>query len=478
MPPALRRAVETPQTSAAPSDTQDLEQLDEQGVTPFHLKVLLVSGMGFFTDAYDLFVISVVAALLKSEWGLGAFQLSLVNSSATLASVIGAVVFGRVADVLGRRRIYGVEVLVLAAGAVASALSPSLWWLIAFRFILGLGIGGDYPVSATIMSEYAGKRSRGMLISLVFAMQAAGLVVGPILALIFLSSSLSHDLVWRLLLALGAIPGLAVFLLRRQIKETPRYQAAHADAPEGESPDSAGGEGMLGGFRQLAANRRVLTWLIGAAVAWLLLDYAYYGNTVSSQLILSSLDPQQDVRRDTFLQLIIFVVAALPGYAVAAFTLDRLGRKFVQLLGFALMTVSFGVIAVVPGVATAVVPFLIAYGVGYFFTEFGPNTTTFVYPAEIFPVDVRTTAHGLASAAGKLGAFVGTFALPLLLSAFGVQGAELSVALVCAAGFAVTFLLPESRGRSLEELEQEAGWERQQADHGSAAPAPAPARAG
>jgi MFS family permease len=378
--------------------------------------------------------------------------------------VFGALVFGRVADVLGRRRIYGFEVLVLAAGAIASALAPSLGWLLLFRFILGLGIGGDYPVSATIMSEYAGKRSRGLLVSMVFAMQAAGLVIGPVLALVFLSTSMSHELTWRLLLGLGAVPGLAVFFMRRGIQETPRYQAAHPQAPEGDQAEGAASERMLGGFKQLASNRRLLMWLIGAAGTWLLLDYAYYGNTVSSQLILGALDPQQDVRRDTFLQLIIFVVAAVPGYAVAALTLDRLGRKFVQLLGFGLMTLSFGVIGIVPGVATAVVPFLIAYGLGYFFTEFGPNTTTFVYPAEIFPVEVRTTAHGIASAAGKLGAFIGTFTLPLLLASVHVQGTQLVVAVVCAAGFAMTFLVPESKGRSLEEMADDAGWQSGQAD--------------
>ncbi len=132
-------------------------------------------------------------------------------------------------SVLGRRRIYGFEVLVLAAGAIASALAPTLGWLLLFRFILGLGIGGDYPVSATIMSEYAGKRTRGLVAGV--AMQAAGLIVGPVLALVFLSTSMSHELTWRLLLGLGAVPGRAVFLLRRQIQETPRYQAAHPEAP-------------------------------------------------------------------------------------------------------------------------------------------------------------------------------------------------------------------------------------------------------
>jgi MFS family permease len=130
----------------------------------------------------------------------------LVTSTALLASAFGAVVFGRVADMLGRKRIYGYEVLVLAAGAIASAFSPGIWWLIGFRIILGVGIGGDYPVSATLMSEFAGKKNRGMMVSLVFAMQAAGLVVGPLLAAALLASGLSHDLVWRLLLASTRMP--------------------------------------------------------------------------------------------------------------------------------------------------------------------------------------------------------------------------------------------------------------------------------
>jgi MFS family permease len=160
-------------------DAQDLRKLDDADVSKLHWKIVLVSGMGFFTDAYDLFIIGVVMAMIKPEWHTTPLQTGLVTSTALLASAIGAIFFGRVADLLGRKRIYGVEVLVLAAGAIACALSPNISWLIVFRIILGLGIGGDYPVSATIMSEYSGKKSRGMLISLIFAMQAAGLIFGP-----------------------------------------------------------------------------------------------------------------------------------------------------------------------------------------------------------------------------------------------------------------------------------------------------------
>jgi MFS transporter, PHS family, inorganic phosphate transporter len=201
-------------SDATMKQTDILSRMDDSKITKQHWKIMFISGMGFFTDAYDLFIIGVVIALLKDEWHPSPWAVGLVTSTALLASAFGAIIFGRVADMLGRKRIYGYEVLVLAAGAIASAFSPDIWWLIGFRIILGIGIGGDYPVSATLMSEFSGKKNRGMMVSLVFAMQAAGLIFGPLLAVALLASGCSKDLVWRLLLAFGAIPALAVFQMR------------------------------------------------------------------------------------------------------------------------------------------------------------------------------------------------------------------------------------------------------------------------
>ena len=148
-------------TADAADHADLLRQLDDSAITRTHWKIMFISGMGFFTDAYDLFIIGVVMSILKNQWHVSPTEDGLVTSTALLASAIGAVLFGRIADMLGRKRIYGYEVLVLAAGAIASAFSPGIWWLIVFRFVLGVGIGGDYPVSSTIMSEYAGKRLAG-----------------------------------------------------------------------------------------------------------------------------------------------------------------------------------------------------------------------------------------------------------------------------------------------------------------------------
>jgi PHS family inorganic phosphate transporter-like MFS transporter len=157
-------------TNPTAGGADDLARSDDSGITPEHWKIMFISGMGFFTDAYDLFIIGVVMHLIKTQWHTSPLADGLVTSTSLLAAALGALLFGRVADMLGRKRIYGYEVLVLAAGAIASAFSSDIWWLIGFRVILGIGIGGDYPVSATIMSEYAGKRHRGMMVSLVFSM--------------------------------------------------------------------------------------------------------------------------------------------------------------------------------------------------------------------------------------------------------------------------------------------------------------------
>jgi PHS family inorganic phosphate transporter-like MFS transporter len=447
------------------TERQDFSELDDSKITPHHWKIMLISGMGFFTDAYDLFIIGVVMSLVKPIWHTGKIEEALVDSTALLAAAFGALLFGRVADMLGRKRIYGVEVLVLAAGAIGCALSPNIWWLIGLRFILGIGIGGDYPVSATIMAEYAGKSSRGMLVTLVFAMQAAGLILGPLFASALLASGLSHNFIWRILVGFGAVPALAVYWSRRHLKETPRYLAA-SGMEEGDNgelkralhfDEQEHSVSFWDGFHRLVSENKLLVRLVGASAAWFLMDAAYYGNTVSSPMVLSALNSNHTLLQKTLTQLGIFVVFAAPGYALAAVTMDRLGRKTIQCLGFAMMAIAFAVLAFVPGLQQQATPFLIVYGMSFFFTEFGPNSTTFVYPSEIFPVRVRTTGHGIAAAMGKLGGFLGVFLFPFLMHAHGLEGAESAAAAASVLGLIVTVLtLPETKGKSLEEIEREA----------------------
>jgi MFS transporter, PHS family, inorganic phosphate transporter len=447
-----------------------IAELDEASLSRFHLRAVLASGMGFFTDAYDLFVIGVASALITKDWNLSPGHLALLNSTMLFAAFVGAFVFGRFADVIGRKHVYWLVAAITIAGALGSALAPSFWVLIGFRFLLGFGVGGDYPVSAVMVSEYANRKDRGKLVGMVFGTQALGLIIGPLIALSLLGAGFSNDTVWRVLLGLGALPAAAVIYLRTRMPESPRYQAqvqgkaeqaasrmsaftgGQVSANGHAGANSAGGPRHELGLRAFLTNRHWLIMLAGTAGTWFLLDYAYYGNTISTPQILSLISPTASTMTKIALQLAIFVVAAVPGYVLAIARLDKIGHRRLQLIGFAMMGACFLIIAAVPGMTTMVVPFLLVYGVSYFFTEFGPNMTTFVMPSELYPVTMRATGHGISAGVGKLGAFIGVFLFPILNDSLGLRGTLLLTAGVAALGFALTLVLPEPAGRSLEDM--------------------------
>jgi MFS family permease len=407
-------------------------------------RALLVSGIGFFTDAYDLFVIGIASALLKGQWHLDAAQLALLNAVMLGAAFLGAMAFGRLADMIGRTRVYWICAAMMVLAALGSAFSLNLAMLVAFRFLLGFGVGGDYPVSAVLMSEYSHHSNRGRMIGLVFSAQAVGLIIGPLAALALLGGGASSGLTWRLLLGLGAIPAAVAVWLRRTMPEPPRYQVQPSRQP-----------GARPGARELLASRTLLVTLAGTAGCWFLLDYAYYGNTISTPQIIALIAPHASQTATIAIELAIFAVAAVPGYVLAIARMDRIGHRRLQFVGFVLMGACFAVIGLVPGMTTVVIPFLLAYGISYFFTEFGPNMTTFVLPGELFPTRLRTTGHGISAGVGKLGAFIGVFLFPVLQGTLGLRGTLLLTAGISVLGALLTLVLPEPAGRTLEEISAE-----------------------
>ena len=155
-----------------------------------------------------------------------------------------------------------------------------------------------------MMSEYANRKDRGKLVGMVFGTQALGLIVGPLIALALLGAGVSNDVAWRVLLALGAVPAAAVIYLRCRMPESPRYQAqvqgraeqaasriAGFDRRAGQRRRARPGRGTEMGLRAFLTNRRWLITLAGTAGCWFLLDYAYYGNTISTPQILGLISP-------------------------------------------------------------------------------------------------------------------------------------------------------------------------------------------
>ncbi|KAK7854011.1 putative inorganic phosphate transporter 1-3 [Quercus suber] len=236
-----------------------LKALDSAKVQLYHFTAIVITGMGFFTDAYDIFCISIVTKLLGRIYYTEANPSApgtlppSVNSAVTAATLCGTfagqLFFGWLGDKLGRKRVYGVTLLLMVFCSIASGLSfgkePAgvITTLCFFRFWLGFGIGGDYPLSATIMSEYANKRTRGAFIAAVFAMQGIGILFGGIVGLTvagafndryksvkFSTDAIKSlppqaDYVWRIILMVGALPAALTYYWRMKMPETARYTA-------------------------------------------------------------------------------------------------------------------------------------------------------------------------------------------------------------------------------------------------------------
>lgn len=479
------------------------KNVDSSKLSLNHIKIWYTSGMGFFTDAYDLFIIgAIIDTLTDAHKYAGqniagftsylngpdsAFWTGLLASSAIVTAILGQLLFGFLGDRIGRKTVYGVEASLLALGAFLSGLAPTLPLLILFRSIMGIGIGGDYPISATIMSEYANIKDRGKLIALVFANQGLGSVaavaVGTISALY-----LPPDLSWRVMAIIGAIPAATVIYLRRKVPETPRYSllakgdvetAKKAAAVLGTSIDTSSAvTSKKASFSEFLSKYGKL--LIGTAIAWTMLDMAFYGTGVYSGPIVSSVlgstfpklaagqvlalgDFQADLAKEIFDGGIPFLVGFF-GYFTAVALMDKLGRKLIQTQGFVMMAVLYTVVSLVmvtsgTKVAGFVIPTLAAfslYSLTYFFIDFGPNTTTFVIPAEVYPVRYRTTGHGISAASGKAGAAISTYLFPVLLSSIGVKDLLLMLAGLSLIGALITLaFVKEPKNKSLEEASED-----------------------
>ena len=246
---------------------------------------------------------------------------TLVKASGQIGTLIGQILFGILADRLGRKRMYGVELMIIITATCASALSGNLvsgfsvfTVLGIWRVILGLGIGGDYPLSAIITSEFATTKRRGAMMAAVFAMQGFGILTGCIVSIVLLScfkqavytNQDNLDYVWRIAIGFGAIPGCIALYFRLTIPETPRYTMdvdndVHRGANDinkvsgnshvklAEKKQQAENKATFRQFIQHFSKWNNFKILLGTSISWFALDVAFYGVNLNNGIILDAI---------------------------------------------------------------------------------------------------------------------------------------------------------------------------------------------
>ncbi|WP_428491106.1 MFS transporter [Rhodopila sp.] len=436
--------------------------LDEQKFKRFHWLTLFTTGMGVFTDGYDLSSIGIVLPLVLASFGvnhLTGIESGALAGSALVGAALGALIFGPLAQ-NGRKKFYGYDVMLMAAMAFAQIFAPTLWWLIAIRFVLGIGVGADYVLSPTIMAEHANRPDRGKQIAIGFGvMWQSGAMVAALLSLLLIGLGVSPDLRWRIVLAFGAVPAISVLYLRRKMPETARYLARLADDPAGAArvvEQISGAPAERVAQRDRRPFRRVFAEharaIFGAALIWMLFDIVIYsGILFGPSLIAHSLGITPAI-----FALLVSGLFILPAAWLGVLLIDRIGRKPLTMLGFLGSAIALAAFAWLHDAAVAVPALgLLLFGLYNVMIVAGPGTTAGagILGVEVSPTRIRSIGQAITVVGGRTGASISAFVFPLLFGILGEQGVIWLLAATSLVGAACTiFVIPETARRSLEEI--------------------------
>ena len=431
-------------------------RLDRVPLNGFHWRLLITSGLGWMFDAMDVLLIGFLVAPITKEFTLAPAQVGLVASAGFVGMFLGAAISGRLADRYGRRLIFQATLVLFSIGAVLSALAPTFETLLAARVVAGLGLGGELPVVATLVSEFSPRAQRGRMVVLLESFWAYGTLAAGLIAIFVLP-----QFGWRGAFVVAALPALYVAYLRTALPESPRYLAergrtAEADAIVRRVERASGGAlltlgaaiaPMRSGRTSIAqlwspayARRTAMLWIL-----WFGITFTYYGIFLYVPSLLAARG-LSEVRSNEFF--FLSTIAQIPGYFSAAWLVERWGRKptlVTYLLGTAAAAFLFG------NAGTGNDAFVYAALLSFF--NLGAWAIVYTYSPELYPTAIRATGAGVAAAVGRLGGIIGPFLTPVLVPTLGQSGVfALFMVLLVVTALNVWALAEETKGRSLEEI--------------------------
>jgi putative MFS transporter len=463
LPRTGRGADLTAPASHTPSVASRLERLP---LTSYQVGIFFVIAMAWLFDSMDLGMMSFVLGSIRAEFKLTTAQAGLLGSASFLGMFIGAGLSGLLADRFGRRGVFQWSMVVWGVGSLLCAAAPDLNTLMAFRVLLGVGMGMEFPIGQAMLSEFMPAKERGRYVALLEGFWPIGFVGAGLLSYFLLPLW-----GWRGVFFTLAIPSVFVFIVRRAVPESPRWLESRDRVDEASQvmshietkvaaaygrplPETAVGTARspavrgTGGFKDLwtgrYAKRTAMVWAL-----WFFALLGYYGLTTWLGALLQQAGFA--VTKSVFYTIVISL-AGIPGFLVAAWLVEAWGRKptcIAMLLGSGCMAYLYGKAAVAGGSPTVFVPL----GLGMQFCMFGMWSVLYAYTPELYPTRARATGGGFASSLGRVGSLIGPYVVGVILPIAGQLGVfALGAGCFVVAAAVVWLLGVETKGQLLEEI--------------------------
>ncbi len=398
----------------------------------FFTKPLLLSSAGMFLDGYSLTVIAFAIILINPYFRLNALESGLIIASVVLGSAIGALSIGYMGDIFGRKSVYILNMAVFVAFGLASVLSVNFLMLFLSRFAVGIAVGADYPISNSYIAEIAPRELRGKYLAFSGLSFGIGSIFSSLVAAAFFPFGPE---MWRVMLGAGIIPAFIVMFLRISMPESARWVNL-----KNRTDKELNKVYIKGMFSKRHIKNTVLFSLI-----WFLYDIGAYGIGLLIPLIFkkSGLVSNEDNALITSLILLTGVLSS----AIGLLKIDKIGRKGLQLAGFAGMGAALFLLPSVYGSLSGLVAVIFAAEI---FNSFA-SLTVGIFPAELSHTSFRSSAYGFSAMAGKLGAICGVLIMTIFVRENKNFGYYM-VAFLITCAFFLSFLLPETKDMELDGL--------------------------
>lgn len=435
--------------------------INNSELTPRIWGLWLITGAGFALDGFDLFVIGVALPLLIKEYAVlaaNSFLVGLLVAAAPIGAILGAVVFGRLTDTLGRKFILVLNMILFIIFSIFCAMAWSVWSLIVFRFIAGIGIGGEYPVNSAYIAEIIPKKNRKRMQVGNFSFQAIGAVTGALTGVIVLEL-LPHTWTWRLMLGLPALISFILFFFRLKMPESSKWLASQGNKKEavktltnitGTTVKRLNVEHKHNTKFIDIFSKGYIKLTILSSIPWFLMDIAFYGIGIFTPTILATLLNSTTAASD-FIERDIDAIKGdlfvnsflLVGIIIAIALTKKIGMLKLQVGGFWGMGVGMLILMLPEYISSPALYNLVIFTgfiLFYLSLSAGPNPMTFLIPARVYPTHLRATGHGFAAAFAKTGASLGVIMIPWMQVKMGIANLALFMAIVCFLGAMITQL--------------------------------------
>lgn len=411
----------------------------------------LIAALSNFSIQYNFACIAIGLAFMDNTssdsqavppaYPRTAVQDALLKSLVFAGAIAGQLTMGYAGDALGRRRAMLLTNCFSTLGALSTALltwGPPVYTIMAIgRFLLGIGVGGKYPLAATISQESEqGDENRSYEVAKGFFWQTPGAMLPYVVGMLLLSVfghqhhganfPVATSIQFRLLLGIGAIPIMITTVLTYYSQESAEYQAAMAEGGMGNNP-----------LRTAFWHPELWGPLAGCGISWFLYDFVYYGTAFNQVIITDRVFGNGNSLWDDCWQNMILSGVGLPGVVLGVAWLKYSTSRKLQIAGFAAIAVVSGFLALSVRLHASTSVKFTCFCLLLFTINWGANVSTYTLPAECFPTSVRATFFGLSSAMGKAGALVGSASFAWITDEIGLDG----VYLVCATFSIVSILV-------------------------------------